>query len=341
MVAIAATGPPEVVPDRGSALMTLTWVLTALAFVTVALRISFRAKVKKFGWDDLFMVLSMLCFFGWSIALTLYAFRGGTRHIWHVALLGDDNMAAVQLLNWTSQVFGIMGVAAGKISVSALLLAIIRQTEMRWQRMYIWVITITLASVVALSCSILTFAQCSPPRRLWDQRVDGHCIDPLVMSGFGTFTGSFNTFADASLAIIPITIFWSLQNKTAERIQLSIVFSLNILTSICSGIKTQYLAELANRDDLTWATFEIFAWVTAELFLMIVCGTIPTLYPLLRGMRLVVLRLSSKWSASRSDPDPKPDPQFRDPMVLELVTIGGKGYQRPEVNISQKTLLPG
>lgn len=98
-------------------------------------------------------------------------------------------MAAVQLLNWTSQVFGIMGVAAGKISVSALLLAIIRQTELRWQRMYIWTITITMASLVALSCSILTFAQCSPPRRLWDQRVDGHCIDPLVMSGFGTFTG--------------------------------------------------------------------------------------------------------------------------------------------------------
>ncbi|KAK7978672.1 hypothetical protein PG988_006162 [Apiospora saccharicola] len=196
MEATTAAGPAKVVPDRGSALITLTWVLTALASVTVALRISFRAKVKQFGWDDFFMVMSMLCFFGWSVTLTLYAFRGGTRHIWHVALLGADNMAAVQLLNWTSQVFGIMGVAAGKISVSALLLAIIRQTEMRWQRVYIWAITITLASVIAVSCSILTFAQCSPPRRLWDQRVDGHCIDPFVMSGFGTFTGSFNMFAD-------------------------------------------------------------------------------------------------------------------------------------------------
>ncbi|KAK8093326.1 hypothetical protein PG997_000011 [Apiospora hydei] len=166
-------------------------------------------------------------------------------------------MAEVQLFNWTSQVFGIIGVAAGKISVSALLLGIIRQTELRWQRVYLW--TITLASAIALSCSILTFSQCSPPKRLWDQRVDGNCINPLVMSGFGTFTGSFNTFADASLALIPITIFWSLQNKTAERIQLSIVFALNILTSICSGIKTQYLAELANREDLTWATFDIFA----------------------------------------------------------------------------------
>ncbi|KAK8129180.1 hypothetical protein PG999_001560 [Apiospora kogelbergensis] len=249
----------EAIPDRGQAIIWMTWLLTALASITVALRMNFRARVKLFGWDDFFMVMSMLCFFGWSITLTLYALRGGTRHIWHVMLLGDDNLATVQLLNWTGQVFGIMGVAAGKISVSSFLLAIIRQTEMRWQRTYLWVVTITLASVIAFSCSILTFAQCNPPRRLWDQRVDGRCINPHVMSGFGTFTGSFNTFADASLAIIPITIFWSLPNRTAERTQLSIVFLLNILTSICSGIKTQYLAALANRDNLTWAMFEVFA----------------------------------------------------------------------------------
>ncbi|KAK7979920.1 hypothetical protein PG989_012377 [Apiospora arundinis] len=330
----------EAIPDRGQAIISMTWALTALALIAVALRMNLRARVKMFGWDDVFMVISMLCFFGWSISLTLYALRGGTRHIWHVVLLGDDNFATVQLLNWTSQIFGIIGVAAGKISVSALLLAIIRQTEMRWQRLYLWVVTIALASVIALSCSILTFAQCSPARRLWDQRVDGHCINPHVMSGFGTFTGSFNTFADASLAIIPITIFWSLQNKPTERIQLSIVFSLNILTSICSGIKTQYLAELANRDDLTWATFEIFAWVTAELFLMIVCGTLPTLYPLLRSLPSVASRLSSKWSGSHSDPAQALDLRSKDNKALELLTIG-RVQVRPQAgsNNSQRRLL--
>lgn len=67
--------------------------------------------------------------------------------------------------------------------------------------------------------------------------------------------------------------------------QLTIVFGLNILTSICSGIKTQYLAELANRTDQTWATYDIFVWVTGELFLMIVCGTIPTLHAVLTWLR--------------------------------------------------------
>lgn len=45
------------------------------------------------------------------------------------------------------------------------------------------------------------------------------------------------------------------------------------------------LSELANRADFTWATYDIFAWVTAEFFLVIVCGSIPTLRPLINFLR--------------------------------------------------------
>ncbi|KAM3468957.1 hypothetical protein MY5147_007440 [Beauveria neobassiana] len=271
--------------DRGPVLIRILWSLTALAGITAALRVVVRVRNRMFGWDDIFMIFAMLCFMGWSIVLTLYAQKGGSMHIQHVAETGADNVANVLFLNWLSQVFGILGVAAGKISVAALLLAIVRLTELRWQRVFLWIVPVTLASLVAIACSTLTFAQCTPANALWDQRVGGRCIDPHVMSSFGTFTGAFNTFTDASLAIVPATIFWQLTNKTTEKMQLTIVFGLNILTSICSGIKTQYLAELANRTDQTWATYDIFVWVTGELFLMIVCGTIPTLHAVLTWLR--------------------------------------------------------
>jgi hypothetical protein len=101
-----------------------------------------------------------------------------------------------------------------------------------------------------------------------------------------------------------------------QRIQLCIVFGLNILTSICSGIKTQYLAELGNRTDQTWATYDIFAWVTAELFLLVVCGTVPTLYPLLRGIQSLLVIIKRKVfprAASEEDPLRQSD---------EVLTIG-------------------
>lgn len=115
---------------------------------------------------------------------------------------------------------------------------------------------------------------------------------------------AYNTFVDASLSLIPATIFWTLQMGFQEKMTLTIVFALNILyaqtqlqsctataanlyysTSICSGIKTSYLSELGNRTDFTWATYDIFAWVTAEFFLVIVCGSTPTLRPLISLLR--------------------------------------------------------
>lgn len=125
----------------------------------------------------------------WSVALTLFCKRGGEEHITNVVSLGLDNLAEVLLLDWLSQVFGILGVAAGKVSVSALLLSIIRDTDLRWHRWFLWVVTIGLASAIAVVCSFLTMLQCWPPQALWDTRVDGHCIDSEVMSGYGIFTG--------------------------------------------------------------------------------------------------------------------------------------------------------
>lgn len=105
---------------------------------------------------------------------------------------------------------------------------------------------------------------------------------------------AFYTSTDASLAIIPLTIFWKLHMRILQRIQLCIVFSLNIPTSTCSGVKTQYLAELGNRTDQTRATYDIFAWVTAEFLLLVVCGMVPTLHLLLQGIQSLLSLIRRK-----------------------------------------------
>lgn len=134
-----------------------------------------------------------MCFIGWSIILTLYSVRGGNQHASDVVQTGPDNVAMVQMLNWLAQPFGIMGAAFGKVSVSALLLNIIGPAQLPWQRYYIWVVTIWLSMLVGISCSTLTFAQCSPAYALWDSRVEGRCLPPHVMSRYGQFAGSAYT----------------------------------------------------------------------------------------------------------------------------------------------------
>ncbi|ODA76986.1 hypothetical protein RJ55_07503 [Drechmeria coniospora] len=320
-------------PDRGPLVLLVIWILTPLALLTAVLRIVTRARKRRCGWDDIFMMLAMLCFLGWSTTLTLYAKRGGLMHIQDVAKTGPDNIATVLLLNWLSQPFGIIGVAAGKISVSALLLSIIRMTDLKWHRRFLWSIPIILTAVIGIACSVLTFAQCSPAAALWDKRVHGRCMDPHVIGGFGTFTGTFNTIVDASLAVVPATIFWNLNSTTTEKAQLSIVFGFNILTSVCSGIKTQYLIELANRQDQTWATYDIFVWVTGELFLMIVCGSIPTLHPVFGWVRSTASSVKSR--VTSSSPRRDRTEQTTDVEMGRMAHMSGNGTTKTTIGRSR------
>lgn len=124
------------------------------------------------------------------MTLTFYAQRGGCQHIWDVEKRGIENLTRVILFNWTAQIFGIFGVAAGKISIAAFLLAVVREAGRDWQRVYLWAVPIFLAGGLAISCSILTFAQCTPMERLWDPRVEGTCMNPKLMAAGGVFTGS-------------------------------------------------------------------------------------------------------------------------------------------------------
>ncbi|KYK56548.1 integral membrane protein [Drechmeria coniospora] len=333
-------------PDRGPLVLLVIWILTPLALLTAVLRIVTRARKRRCGWDDIFMMLAMLCFLGWSTTLTLYAKRGGLMHIQDVAKTGPDNIATVLLLNWLSQPFGIIGVAAGKISVSALLLSIIRMTDLKWHRRFLWSIPIILTAVIGIACSVLTFAQCSPAAALWDKRyvilhfVFALILRPKYVSNAGqqsltplAFYLAFNTIVDASLAVVPATIFWNLNSTTTEKAQLSIVFGFNILTSVCSGIKTQYLIELANRQDQTWATYDIFVWVTGELFLMIVCGSIPTLHPVFGWVRSTASSVKSR--VTSSSPRRDRTEQTTDVEMGRMAHMSGNGTTKTTIGRSR------
>jgi hypothetical protein len=47
-------------PDRGQPLIIMMWILTVLSSITVVMRFYFRLQKSIIGWDDLFMLLSMV-----------------------------------------------------------------------------------------------------------------------------------------------------------------------------------------------------------------------------------------------------------------------------------------
>lgn len=85
---------------------------------------------------------------------------------------------------------------------------------------------------------------------------------------------------DVVLATLPTTIFYKLQMSLKTKLGLCIILSLGLVAAICGAIKTKFLASLNARSDLTWDTYDLLIWSDAELFVIIVCGSIPPIKPL-------------------------------------------------------------
>lgn len=93
---------------------------------------------------------------------------------------------------------------------------------------------------------------------------------------------------DFILCLLPITILWNLQMDIKRKAVLYILLGFSVVSGIAATAKTVQLRELAVRVDVTWDTFSLYAWGSTELFVNIVCGSIPMLKP-----------LYDKWSTGR------------------------------------------
>ncbi|KAL9596856.1 MAG: hypothetical protein Q9219_005526 [cf. Caloplaca sp. 3 TL-2023] len=232
--------PPD--HDRGSRLLALYWTECTIALIIVSLRVFWRLKLKSLGWDDWFMVLTvvkcLLASINWNLAdgtlkliflalsaivsvLTAY---GGSRHFFY---LSPSEKANVIKWEWISLPFGVVPSATAKISVALLLLRIIGP-GMTWQK---WALYFIMASVsIASAISVITiYVQCDPPRSLWQHVPHAKCWAPAIQADIGIFQGSYSAFMDFFLAFLPVTVIHKLQIKKAKKVALSVLLGLGVL----------------------------------------------------------------------------------------------------------------
>lgn len=89
------------------------------------------------------------------------------------------------------QAWGLFSYVTGKAAVGYLILRVMGNRFV-WQKWTIWaaiILTFLLNSVNI----ILTFAQCDPPRALWEKNVPAKCWDPKVQSDYAFFVAGKQT----------------------------------------------------------------------------------------------------------------------------------------------------
>lgn len=115
--------------------------------------------------------------------------HGAGRHLYY---LTPAEIQLVLKVTWIENPLGIMALAIAKMSVAFLILRIIGPST-RWRKWSLY-LSIVLTFVVGTVSCILTFAQCNPPRALWEPtKVPGaKCWKPNVQSNFAIFSGGEN-----------------------------------------------------------------------------------------------------------------------------------------------------
>ncbi|MCJ1249123.1 hypothetical protein MMC30_006346 [Trapelia coarctata] len=238
-------------------------------------RLYVRISMKNLGPDDYCMVVALILYvIGVSLS-TVDVANGSTRHIYY---LNHDQIKSVLRYMWIVQPFGIMASAFGKTSVAFLTLRLMGP-HVVWRKwiLYTNMVLYMLGSIV--SC-VITLVQCSPVQALWETGRGSHCWDPKIAADVGIFLTAYSAFIDFSLALIPVTILWSLKVSPKKKLGLSLLLSLGVLAGITAVMKALQIPAYVDPVDITWTTFGFFAWASTEISLLIICGCVPAIKPL-------------------------------------------------------------
>ncbi|TWU70622.1 hypothetical protein ED733_000770 [Metarhizium rileyi] len=264
--------------DRGQQALILFWVTAGIAIAVVALRLLGRRMRQSVGWDDWMMLVTLALYVAYASILTKLIGIGGMRHL---SYLSPAEKLEAGKWSWISQPFVIMGFATGKISVGLLLLRVVWETAHWRKRMVIF--AISSAFVITVINIVLTFAQCSPPEALWNPALvasgEATCLPPYIQTDFAIFLSSWNIMTDVFLAVLPATFMYKLELTWKKKLGLCALLGLSFAAAIFATVKTKYLTSLSGRSDITWETYDLYVWSASELFVIIVCGSVPPIKP--------------------------------------------------------------
>jgi hypothetical protein len=132
------------------------------------------------------------------------------------------------------------------ISIAILLTKLLDPNPIRTRFLYTVVV---LQAIFAMVSVFIIFLQCKPTEALWNPNVPGKCWNPSVFNDFSYWVSAYTTMTDILLAIVPITVFWSLQMQFSTKLGLCIMMGLTLLSAIVTIIKATYLHLFTDRDD--------------------------------------------------------------------------------------------
>ena len=105
---------------------------------------------------------------------------------------------------------------------------------------------------------------------------------------------------DFILAVYPIYLLRSLQIAPRIKFLVTLLMGLGIFSTVCSALRTYQLEVLPKSTDYTYDTGPLYYWAPAELWTILIAGSMPPLWPLVQYVRRTTSRPSRYNSRVRS-----------------------------------------
>ncbi|OAA62549.1 major facilitator superfamily transporter monosaccharide [Niveomyces insectorum RCEF 264] len=276
-------------PDRGTsvfAVATATLVLSALfVFSRLVCRL---AIVRRVGWDDYFIIASLLLAFGLCFTIDYGTRKGLGRYDSHIP--ADDRSS----LRRSEYVFSILYNPALMATKTSILIFYLRLSKNTQQLLRLG--SYAVLAIVNIAGIVLTFLnifQCRPVSTAFDQ-VNGRCI-PLLTEFI--CSAPVNIVTDLAILALPIPVLTSMRLPRRQKTILVLTFGLGIFITVVDVVRIYYLQQainvvhttistdpnsiFGNSEDFSWNASLSLMWSSVEVNVGITCACIPTLKPLI------------------------------------------------------------
>ncbi|KAI1441779.1 hypothetical protein F5Y02DRAFT_430714 [Annulohypoxylon stygium] len=266
--------------DLGPILIPLTWLLTAISTLIIAVRFYVRLTFRgKLNLDDYIIIITWIFNIMNSVFLTIASYLGLGKHYMEIP---PSNVVFYGKWIYLSQGPAILSPGFGRISFAFLLLSLTPPSKAR--RKLLWGVICT-QFIADVGTIIIIYTQCRPVQGLWDESIERDCWPRNAQIYTGYFQGSICALSDLVLALFPISLFWNLRMHWRQKAFLSGIMGLGIFAMVAAIFKTVNLRLVYINEDVSYHMAIVAIWWTVEGNFVLIAVSIPTIKPILNAPR--------------------------------------------------------
>ncbi|KAH9907246.1 hypothetical protein F4778DRAFT_528886 [Xylariomycetidae sp. FL2044] len=211
--------------------ISICMILAAIAFVIRAYTRLFR--IKRVRLEDYLALLSWPFFIAsCCILIRILRTTGFFVNQWNVLIKDLEEFIADHILATTLYCVAIL------LTKTAILVEwthLFVPLPQRNPFFYICYLMIWANACLYIATIIIINYACNPRERIWSRYLPGTCIN---INAFNLFITSFHLVFDLFMLLLPHKVIWQLSLTTKQKMGVSVIFSVGILTCACADNNT-------------------------------------------------------------------------------------------------------